>query len=185
MRRLVQDAGPGWCAGRFGTWHRLTGATSGTTTVGSRSLAWRRTGTGAVEVTHPDTAGAPVSYPVATATTVAPNSAERLWWSCPGCARRVGLLYLPGDRDRLACRVCCGLGYASQYPGVRRGPILSAPVFTEEVTIMCRNFGGPSRFSRRVWTFPARASGWGKVAETGDRRCRNARALAAWLAPSK
>src|SRR5215203_3836077 len=149
MRQLVEDAGPGWCAGRFGTWHRLSGATSGTTTVGSRALAWRRTGA-AVEVTHDDAGGAPVSYPVALLATPAPNGAERLWWSCPDCARRVGLLYLPDDRDRLACRACCGLGYASQYPGVRRGPILSAPVFTEEVTVTCWGFGIPSRSSRRV-----------------------------------
>jgi hypothetical protein len=183
MRQLVQDVGPGWCAGRFGTWHRLTGSRSGTATVGSRALAWRHTGA-TVEVTHADARGAPVSYPVATVTTLAPNGAERQWWSCPGCARRAGLLYLPGDRDRLACRACCGLGYASQYPRVRRGPILSAPVFTEEVTVGCWSQGTRTRSSRRVRTFPARASEWGEVAETGDRRCRSARALAAWFAPN-
>jgi hypothetical protein len=177
MRQLVQDAGPGWCSGRFGTWHRLTGATSGTATVGSREIAWRRTGTGAVEVTHNDTARAPVSYPIATVTTAAPNGAERLWWSCPSCERRVGLLYLPGDRDRLACRACCGLGYASQYR-VRRGPIESTPVFTEEVTVTRWGFGIPSRSSQQVRTFPARASGWDEVAEAGDRRCRSECALA-------
>jgi hypothetical protein len=37
MRQLVEDAGPSWCSGRFGTWHRLTGFTTGTATVGSRA----------------------------------------------------------------------------------------------------------------------------------------------------
>jgi hypothetical protein len=74
-----------------------------------------------------------VSYAVATVMTPAPNGAARMWWQCPACARRVGRLYLPDGRDRLACRACCGLGYASQYPNVRRGPIASAPTFTRTV----------------------------------------------------
>jgi hypothetical protein len=81
-------------------------------------------------VTHADAGGAAVSYAVATVTTPAPNGAARMWWACPACAGRVGMLYLPAGRDRLGCRGCCGLGYASQYPAVRRGPIASAPTFT-------------------------------------------------------
>lgn len=38
----------------------------------------------------------------------------RLWFVCPTCARRVGVLYhtvgLP-----FRCRLCCGLAYPSQY----------------------------------------------------------------------
>lgn len=34
---------------------------------------------------------------------------ERVWWLCPGCAKRVAILY--GGRE-LACRHCWGLTYA-------------------------------------------------------------------------
>ena len=45
------------------------------------------------------------------------------------------MLYLPDGRDRLACRRCCGLSYASQYPNVRRVPIEIAPAFTLTITV--------------------------------------------------
>ena len=69
MRRLVEDTGPSWCSGRFGTWRRFTGAKTGTATIGSRTLAWTWTSVGAVGVTHADANGAELSYTVATATT--------------------------------------------------------------------------------------------------------------------
>lgn len=156
MKRLVEDIGPSWCAGRFGAWRRFTGATTGTATIGSRTLAWTYASVGAVDVTHADANGAELSYKIATVTTAAPNTAARLWWSCPACARRSGLLYLPDDWDRLACRTCCGLSYASQHPNVRRGPIKSVPVFTLETTTACWGQGAGWRSSRRVRTYPGR-----------------------------
>ena len=35
----------------------------------------------------------------------------RPWFRCPGCGRRAALLYLAGDR--VDCRTCAGLAYAS------------------------------------------------------------------------
>jgi hypothetical protein len=37
----------------------------------------------------------------------------RYWFLCPSCHRRVGKLYLPKGRTRLACRQCHGLTYCS------------------------------------------------------------------------
>lgn len=39
---------------------------------------------------------------------------SRPWFNCPGCARRVALLYLHGDRLRFRCRKCLRLLYESQ-----------------------------------------------------------------------
>ena len=119
MRRRVEDAGASWCAGRFGIWCRLSGATSGTTTVGGRELVWRVAGGRVVVVTHADASGTPASYSVEIVAAPTPHGGARPWWQCPGCGRRCGMLYLFGDRDRLACRACCGVGFASQYPRVR------------------------------------------------------------------
>ena len=43
---------------------------------------------------------------------------SRPWFLCPGCGRRVAILYGPGLP--LECRVCRGLGYASQQRRRRR-----------------------------------------------------------------
>jgi hypothetical protein len=148
MRVLVEDVGRSWRAGRLGTWLRLGGADSGTETVGGRPVRWAFAG-GAVSVTHAVAAGAAAEYTVALVTTPAPRGGRRLWWTCPACSRRVGLLYLPAGRDRLGCRRCCGLGYASQYPGVRRGRRESGPNFTLTVTVEERRGGRLS--TKRKW----------------------------------
>jgi hypothetical protein len=154
MRVLVEDVGRSWCAGRLGTWMRLGGPDSGTEAVGGRPVRWAFVG-GAVSVTHAEAAGEPLTYSVAIATTSAPNGGERLWWSCPSCSRRCGLLYLPAGRDRLGCRRCCGLGYATQYPRVRRGRRESGPSFTLTVTVQEGRGGRLATTMRRVKVFGA------------------------------
>lgn len=37
----------------------------------------------------------------------------RWWFTCPGCNRRVGRLYLPPHEQHFRCRCCYGLAYAS------------------------------------------------------------------------
>jgi len=39
---------------------------------------------------------------------------ERAWFTCPGCDRRAGALYLPLTHDRFRCRHCHKLAYGSQ-----------------------------------------------------------------------
>jgi hypothetical protein len=39
---------------------------------------------------------------------------ERLWFTCPGCKRRVGCLYRGANGATLGCRVCLGLIYRNQ-----------------------------------------------------------------------
>lgn len=39
---------------------------------------------------------------------------KRLWFGCPTCARRVGVLYHQNGLP-FRCRICCGLAYPSQY----------------------------------------------------------------------
>ncbi len=136
-------------------WCGLSRATTGTANVGSRTITWACASGGAVGVTHADASGAPVNYLVVTVTTAIPYAGSRVWWSCPACARRVGMLYLPNDRDRLACRVCCGLGYASQYPraSCKRGRKASVPVFTLTTTVEQFRGGRWTRESR-VRAFP-------------------------------
>jgi hypothetical protein len=148
MRVLVEDVGRSWRAGRLG------GSDSGTETVGGRPVRWCFA-TGAVSVAHADAVGSPLTYSVATLTTPAPNGGERLWWSCPECGRRCGLLYLPAGRDRLGCRRCGGLGYATQYPRVRRGCRESGPSFTLTVTVSEGRGGRLSTTMRRVKVFGA------------------------------
>jgi hypothetical protein len=53
-------------------------------------------------------------YVVGVAETAIPGGGSRAWWVCPGCVRRAGELFLVAGRDRLGCRTCCGLAYASQ-----------------------------------------------------------------------
>ena len=38
----------------------------------------------------------------------------RFWFVCPGCSRRVGVLYLAPGHDRFRCRYCLRLAYESQ-----------------------------------------------------------------------
>ena len=43
-----------------------------------------------------------------------PNYGGSQWWfRCPGCNRRVGVLYMPDERADLACRTCHDLTYRS------------------------------------------------------------------------
>lgn len=156
MRRHVEDAGALWCSGLFGIWRRLSGATSGATTVGGRELVWRVAGGRVVVVTHAGAGGTPASYSVEIASTPTPHGGARPWWLCPGCGRRCGMLYLFGDRDRLACRACCGLGFASQYPRAagKRGQRVSEPAFTVTTTVTHYGNGRWRRVSERVQTYP-------------------------------
>lgn len=39
---------------------------------------------------------------------------KRLWFACPTCARRVGVLYHQNGLP-FRCRICCDLAYPSQY----------------------------------------------------------------------
>jgi hypothetical protein len=39
---------------------------------------------------------------------------ERVWFSCPGCEKRVGKLYLPPGKNTFLCRSCHDLTYASR-----------------------------------------------------------------------
>ena len=41
---------------------------------------------------------------------------QRHWFTCPRCSKRVAVLYAPGRY--FACRLCGGLGYATQKEGV-------------------------------------------------------------------
>ena len=41
---------------------------------------------------------------------------QRHWFTCPRCSKRVAVLYAPGRY--FACRLCDGLGYATQKEGV-------------------------------------------------------------------
>ena len=42
------------------------------------------------------------------------NGGQRHWIQCPGCSKRIAILYL--QEGRLKCRTCHGLLYPSQYP---------------------------------------------------------------------
>jgi hypothetical protein len=53
---------------------------------------------------------------------------RRGWWSCPTCYRRCAVLFL---QDRLACRQCSGLHYATQSAGPRRRVLLKADKLRE------------------------------------------------------
>lgn len=56
----------------------------------------------------------PDSYPVHLVSTPTRFSGERLWFSCPGCKRRVRKLYLPPYETYFLCRACHELTYRSQ-----------------------------------------------------------------------
>jgi len=43
-----------------------------------------------------------------------PRGGKRLWFVCPTCRRRVGVLYHKNGLP-FRCRTCCGLAYPSQY----------------------------------------------------------------------
>jgi len=113
-RRRVEDAGERLSAATVAAYRRF-GRSSGTREVGGREVAWEA-GDGGVAVTHApaNPGGPPNMYVVGVAETLTPGGGARAWWVCPGCGRRAGDLFLMADRDRLGCRACCGLAYASQ-----------------------------------------------------------------------
>jgi len=43
-----------------------------------------------------------------------PRGGKRIWFLCPTCRRRVGVLYHKNGLP-FRCRTCCGLAYPSQY----------------------------------------------------------------------
>ena len=122
MRKLVEDAGEPLSAGWLS---RLTGALgedSGEVQVGDREVHWKLGPGDAVTVTHlsADKTARPVCYRVRLKYKSLPTGGDRWWWACPSCLAPVDLLYLPSDRDRLACRRCSKLLYSSQYGQKRR-----------------------------------------------------------------
>jgi hypothetical protein len=137
--RLVEEVGEplsaGWLSRVVGT----TGLDSGVLSVGDREVDWELTDDG-VNVTHAPAEGAErtVSYQVRLVSTKLPSGGARWWWSCPACRSRVDALYLPTDRDRLACRKCCGLLYRSQYTRQKRRRRRPKTVVT--VTRECREW---------------------------------------------
>jgi hypothetical protein len=117
MRPLVEDAGEPLSAGWLSRLRGLTERARGVRRVGVRRLRWELDDADVVTVSHPPAGGdgAPIRYSFRLLFTGLPSGVSRWWWACPGCSRRVGVLYLPAGRDRLGCRVCCGLLYRSQY----------------------------------------------------------------------
>jgi hypothetical protein len=133
--RLVEEAGEPLSAGWLSRVVRTTGLDSGVLSVGDREVDWELTDD-EVNVTHAPADGrrAALRYSVGLVFTDLPSGGSRWWWSCPACHSRVDALYLPSDRDRLACRKCCGLLYRSQYPRqkCRRRKRPSVVVITRE-----------------------------------------------------
>ncbi len=117
MPRLVEDVGEPLFAGWLSRVYRLTGKTHGVRWVCGRRVFWKLHCRVSVAVTHPpaDASAEPLSYSIPLLFTDLPSGGSRWWWKCPECVRRVDVLYLPEDRDKLACRRCCGLHYRSQY----------------------------------------------------------------------
>lgn len=83
---------------------------------------------------HPDNGWIPIKLPIMFETTPCHYGGERLWFSCPGCKRRVGVLFDYGSL--FVCRHCCQLPYASQnenqsYRLVRRKHKLGERIFAD------------------------------------------------------
>lgn len=146
MRRLVEEVGQPLFAGWLSRLNSALGESSGDVQVGDREVLWKLGPGNAVTVTHlsADKTARPVCYRVRLKYKSLPTGGDRWWWACPSCRAPVDLLYLPSDRDRLACRKCCGLLYRSQYTGQKRRRRKRRPVVV--VTIV-----------REVWTA---ARGW-------------------------
>ncbi|MFO0800571.1 MAG: hypothetical protein U0804_24140 [Gemmataceae bacterium] len=125
MPMFVESVRPAWRVCRGGPWDFLGGEFWGRLSVGARVVEWVLNDDDSLTVRHPGCRGLlaalvgvpiePQRYRVAVVKAPAAHGGERTWWSCPGCGRRCGLLYLVPGRDRLGCRVCCRLVYRSQY----------------------------------------------------------------------
>jgi hypothetical protein len=58
--------------------------------------------------------GRPMEQKIACEPTEQYPSGRRWWFLCPGCNRRMGVLYLSPGRSAFRCRGCYGLRYRSQ-----------------------------------------------------------------------
>jgi hypothetical protein len=136
MPKLVQDAGGELSAGYIMGRCRLYNRTSDEQQVGGRLVKWRLSPRG-VDVTHPSVSPSDprAAYSLPVVATRLPSGGDRIWWSCPGCARRVDSLYLPPERPQLGCRRCCGLKYRSQYSTRRVSHRKKRPVATRTVVL--------------------------------------------------
>jgi hypothetical protein len=56
----------------------------------------------------------PVEQPIGLARSRMPYGGERVWFSCPACDRRAGVLYLPPGQRLFACRACHRLRYGRE-----------------------------------------------------------------------
>ena len=135
MRDTVESVGPAWRCDSGGPWSCWDGHNGGRERVGSRVVVWKRAfappdapiavahdGTGSLFAVLLGQRGERQVYTVRLLTSRPGSGGVRWWFECPACRKRALLLYLPAERQRLGCRRCCGLVYASQYPvRVRRG----------------------------------------------------------------
>jgi hypothetical protein len=60
---------------------------------------------------EPDGRSEPIEDPILLAQTIGGPGWKRFWFLCPGCGKRVAILYL---RKYFRCRHCLGLVYPSQ-----------------------------------------------------------------------
>jgi hypothetical protein len=58
--------------------------------------------------------GRPMEQKIACEPTEQFRGGRRWWFLCPGCTRRMGVLYLPPGQTEFRCRGCYGLRYRSQ-----------------------------------------------------------------------
>jgi len=122
-RTLVENAGEPFAADSIasGVWCR-----QGTQRVGRAYVTWVAGAEGRVGVAHAPlgavraTTAHALVYVATLTHTPTPTGGRRAWWVCPSCGRRCAALYLPDDHERLGCRRCCRLVYASQYPPLKR-----------------------------------------------------------------
>ena len=64
---------------------------------------------------------------------------RRRWFSCPGCGRRVRILYIPKDGNMLRCRHCHGLTYRSvQTHDKRVDELVRNPERAEQIVRSCK-----------------------------------------------
>lgn len=58
-----------------------------------------------------------VDQRVAITHTLLSSGGRRLWYTCPACGRRAGVLHLPPGETFFACRSCHDLSYRSRWRG--------------------------------------------------------------------
>ena len=125
-RTLVENAGQPLAASRIRFEMLFYGRRSGVQRVGRADVTWASVESGVVGIAHAPpgiflvNATDALVYALKLIRTATPSGGARAWWECPTCARRCAFLYLPHGRERLGCRTCCRLLYASQYPPRKR-----------------------------------------------------------------